>query len=283
MAAVRERLMRPTSPGEAAAARAADPNATVIAGGTLVVADRGVSGVAPPAYILLSAIPSLRTIASDAEGTRVGAMVTLRDLQSAAPEPMLETALRSLASPQIRNRGTLGGNIADRRPHHTLLPCLIALDARITVAAPGGSAERSASSFASHGLGAEELVESVLIPAGSAFQRFTRVAPRNGPGYAIASLALSIDTASRSVRSGLGAVGPTPLAGTAADDFLAGAIDWPAGTAPAGAAEEFGRLLGDACDPVTDDRATAAYRRHAITVMGRRLVEDWSEGAAHGR
>ena len=283
MAAVLERLIRPTSPGEAAAARAADPHATVIAGGTLVVADRALGGAAPPAYILLSAIPSLRAIASDATGTRVGAMATLRDLHSAAPGPMLDTALRSLASPQIRNRGTVGGNIADRRPHHTLLPCLIALDARITVAAPGGSAERSAGAFASAGLGADELVESVLIPTGPGFQRFTRVAPRNGPGYAVASLALCIDAASRSVRSGLGAVGATPLAAAAADAFLAGAIDWPAGSVPAGAAEEFGRLLGEACDPVTDDRATAAYRRHAIEVMGRRLVEDWSEGAARGR
>jgi len=108
------------------------------------------------------------------------------------------------------------------------------------------------------------------------------VALRNGPGYAVASVAVAIDSSARTVRTGLGAVGTTALAAPAADEFLAGAIDWSAGTVPAGTAEDDGRLLGEASDPVTDTRSSAEYRTHAIRVMGRRLVEDWAEEVRNG-
>lgn len=212
----------------------------------------------------------------------VGAQTTLRDLHAASPGPLLDTALRSLATPQIRNHATVGGNMAERRPDHTLTPCLIALGATARIAGSSGSTDVSIVDFLSRGVRGDEVITAVLIPRVPGFQKYVRVARRNGPGYAVASVAISVDSTAKAVRVGLGAVGPTALGAAKADEFLVGAIDWSAGTVAPEAAEEFGRMLGEACDPVSDDRATREYRRHAITVMGRRLVEDWAEEAAHG-
>lgn len=212
----------------------------------------------------------------------VGAQTTLRDLHAASPGPLLDTALRSLATPQIRNHATVGGNMAERRPDHTLTPCLIALGATARIAGSSGSTDVSIVDFLSRGVRGDEVITAVLIPRVPGFQKYVRVARRNGPGYAVASVAISVDSTAKAVRVGLGAVGPTALGAAKADEFLVRAIDWSAGTVAPEAAEEFGRMLGEACDPVSDDRATREYRRHAITVMGRRLVEDWAEEAAHG-
>ena len=273
------RLIRPGSLAEATAARAERPDARIVGGGTLVVAERSLGLDDPPAYLLLSGVPELQGVSS--AGT-IGAHATLRALLDAALSPMLDVALRSLATPQIRNRATVGGNIAERRPAHTLAPCLLALGASVETASSDGTRSQPIGDFIAAGLPDDELIVSVTLPGGSGFQRYTRVAPRNGPGYAIASVAVSIDTTERSVRSGVGGVGPTALSCSAADAFLSGAIDWEARSAPADAAEEYGRLLAEASDPVSDDRASAAYRRHAVGVMGRRLVEAWAEEQGHG-
>lgn len=281
------RVVRPTSLEEAIAACTQRPDARIMGGGTLVVAERALGISTPPAYLLLSGIPELHGVtpggaAATGGPSRIGAQTTLRALLDAALSPMLDVALRSLATPQIRNRATVGGNIAERRPAHTLAPCLLALDASVGSAGPDGTRRRSIRDFVAEGLGEGEIIVDVALPARGGFQRFVRVAPRNGPGYAIASVAVSIDPTGRSVHSGIGGSGSTALPGTAADDFLAEAIDWASGAAPAGAAEEYGRLLAAACDPPTDDRASAGYRRHAIAVMGRRLIEAWNEEQQRG-
>ena len=276
------RLLRPASVAEAVALRTQYPDTRVIAGGTLAVAEQARRVNSAEGFLLLSGVGELQGIAVSDAGIRVGAQVTLRGLQEAAAAPMLDIALRSLASPQIRNRGTVGGNIAERRPDHTLSPCLIALGATIEIAGPSGSSELTMAEFISRGLAADELVTAVTIPGTAGFQRFTRIGMRNGPSYAVVSLAVHIDPVGRTVRSGMGAVGPTALPGAAADGFLADAIDWSSGAVPPGAAEEFGRLLVAGSAPMTDGRSTAEYRRHALGVMGRRIVEDWSGEAGHG-
>lgn len=276
------RVLRPRTVGEAVGLRSQAPEARLVGGGSLVVAERSRGVDSPAAYILLSGIPEIRGVQSGSAGLHVGAQTSLRDLHAATPGPMLDTALRSLATPQIRNHATVGGNIAERRPDHTLTPCLIALGATVRIEGSSGSTDVSIVDFLTRGVSSDELITAVVIPQVSGFQKYVRVARRNGPGYAVASVALAMDPTAQVVRTGLGAVGPTAVAAAKADAFLAGAVDWSAGTLAAGAAEEFGRMLGEACDPVTDDRATREYRRHAITVMGCRLVEDWAEEAAHG-
>lgn len=280
--ATSDRLLRPATVAAAVAFREGNPGARLVGGGTLVVAERSRGADTPGAYILLSGIDALRGVTPQEGATRVGASTTLQELHAADAAPILDTAIRSLATPQIRNHATVGGNIADRRPDHTLTPCLIALNANVEIAGSGGTVEVPIVEFLARGVGPSELITAVLIPPSSGFQKFVRVALRNGPGYAVASIAVAIDSSARTVRTGLGAVGSTALAARAADAFLAGAIDWSAGGVPAGTAEEYGRLLGEASDPVTDSRSSAEYRAHAIRVMGRRLVEDWTEGMSNG-
>lgn len=280
--ATSDRLLRPATVAAAVAFREGNPGARLMGGGTLVVAERSRGVETPDAFILLSGIEELRGVTSQAGATRVGASTTLQELHAAGVAPILDSALRSLATPQIRNQATVGGNIADRRPDHTLTPCLIALNATVEIAGQGGTVEVPIVDFLARGVGAAELITAVVIPADSGFQKFVRVALRNGPGYAVASVAVAIDSSARTVRTGLGAVGSTALAAPAADGFLAGAIDWSAGTVPPGTAEEYGRLLGEASDPVSDTRSSAEYRTHAIRVMGRRLVEDWAEEVRNG-
>ena len=280
--ATSDRLLRPATVAAAVAFREGNPGARLVGGGTLVVAERSRGAGTPDAYILLSGIEDLRGVTSQGGVTRVGASTTLQELHAADVAPILDIAIRSLASPQIRNHATVGGNIAERRPDHTLTPCLIALNATVEIAGTGGTVEVPIVDFLTRGVGASELITAVLIPQSSGFQKFVRVALRNGPGYAVASVALAIDSSARTVRTGLGAVGATALAAPGADAFLTGAIDWSAGTVAAGTAEEYGRLLGDASDPVTDNRSSAEYRAHAIRVMGRRLVEDWTEETRNG-
>ena len=276
------RVLRPRTVREAVGLRSQAPDARLVGGGSLVVAERSRGVVFAPAYILLSGVEEIRRVQNGSAGLHAGAQTRLRDLHAANPGPMLDTALRSLATPQIRNHATVGGNIAERRPDHTLTPCLIALGAAVQIEGSSGSTDVSSVDFLTRGVRGDELITAVVIPQVSGFQRFTRVAGRNGPGYAIASVAVSVDPASRSVRTGLGGVGATALPARAADDLLAGAIDWEAGTAPSGSAEEYGRLLAESAEPVSDDRATSAYRRHAVSVMGRRLIETWMEEQRHG-
>lgn len=277
-----DRLLRPASVAEAVALRTQHPDFRVVAGGTLVVAEQARRVGAAAGYLLLSGVAELQTIEVSDAGVLVGAHATLRALHETAAAPMLDIAIRSLASPQIRNRGTVGGNIADRRPDHTLSPCLLALGATVGIAGPSGARELAMADFIGRGLGADGIVTAVTIPRTPGFQRFTRIGMRNGPSYAVVSLAVSIDLATRTVRSGMGAVGPTALPGSAADAFLAAEIDWSSGAVAPGAAEEFGRLLVTGSAPVTDGRSTAEYRRHALAIMGRRIVEDWIQEAARG-
>ncbi|MFM9135351.1 MAG: FAD binding domain-containing protein [bacterium] len=280
-------MIRPGRLDEAVAARQEAPLARIVGGGTLVVAERSLGIADPPAYLLLSSVAGLDALDRDEQGWRIGSMVRLSDLaeRTGQPDgdPMLARALRSLATPQIRNQATVGGNIAEGRPAHTLGPCLVALGATVAVAGPAGTTEHPIARFLAAGAADDEVVVGVTVPSHAGFARYARVAPRNGPGYATASIAIAIDGAARSVRTGLGGVGRTTLSADVADAYLVSVIDWDAATVPGGTAEEYGRLLAQGCDPVTDERGSAEYRRHAVRVMGRRLVEDWAEEAQRGR
>jgi CO/xanthine dehydrogenase FAD-binding subunit len=84
---------------------------------------------------------------------------------------------------------------------------------------------------------------------------------------------LAVDRAGRSVRLGLGSVAPRPLRATAAEEFIAGQIDWDAMTAPPEAVARFGELAREAATPITDQRGTAEFRRHAVQVVATRALQ----------
>ena len=209
---------------------------------------------------------------------RLGAGVTYRMMETELREflPALASAARTVGSPQIRNAGTLGGNLATASPAGDTLPLLIALDADVQLVGPRGERTVPLRDFitgvkqTSRRPG--EIIRGVEVDRTNGPQEFCKVGTRNAMVISISSLALVLDTQTRTVRCGLGAVSPVPLRATEAERFAAEAIDWSALHADDDAIRRFGDLAADACAPITDHRSTAEYRRHSIAVMARRAL-----------
>ena len=119
----------------------------------------------------------------------------------------------------------------------------------------------------------DEILIGVDIPAARGFQDYTMVGPRNAQFYVTASAALVVDEPSRSVRLGLGNAAPKATRASRAEAFANGAIDWNKRSVPRAVAAEFGKLAAADCDPPSDVTCGADYRRHAVKVMARRLIE----------
>jgi CO/xanthine dehydrogenase FAD-binding subunit len=212
---------------------------------------------------------------------RLGATVTYTDLLQpplAGLLPALAQAARTVGSPQIRNAGTIGGNLATASPAGDTLPVLAALEAVVEVAGPGGRREVSMATFVTGvkrtALAPGELIVAVRVPVLRGHQEFRKVGVRNAMVISVASLALALDHDTRTVRCALGSVGPGPLRAPAAEAWLAGAIDWdqPAGSLRPGDLAHFGSLVAEAARPIDDHRGTAAYRRHAVGVLAARAA-----------
>ncbi|HEY6593305.1 MAG TPA: xanthine dehydrogenase family protein subunit M, partial [Asanoa sp.] len=116
-------------------------------------------------------------------------------------------------------------------------------------------------------------IREVRVPRLDGPQQFLKVGTRNAMVISIVVCGLAVDRAGRSVRLGLGAVAPRPLRATAAEAFIAGAIDWDAMTAPPDAVARFGELARDAATPISDQRGTAEFRRHAVGVVATRALK----------
>lgn len=265
---------------DALAALAAEPGYELLAGGTdlMVGINFGVSR--PAGLIAIDRLSELRGIERNGK-VRVGSGVTYtRLLAEDCGSPALREASRTVGSPQIRNAGTIGGNIATSSPAGDALPVLAALEAKITVRSTAG--ERSVP-FADWMTGpkrnvrapAEIVICAEWEEAGPA-QTFMKVGTRNAMVIAVASLALVVDRARRRVGCALGSCGPTILRASEAEAFAGGVLGeagWERGAAPSDAAcAEFGRLVAEAARPIDDVRGTAAYRRHVLAVMGARAL-----------
>lgn len=271
----------PTSIDEAVAALAARPTALVLAGGTdtMVEINAGVREVS--SVIALRNVAELRAWRREGDDVVLGAGLTYTDLledELAALVPALAQAARTVGSPQIRNAGTIGGNIATASPAGDTLPVLAALDATVHVAAATGPHALPLSEFIlgpkRNALQPGELVVAVRVPVARGPQQYRKVGVRNAMVIAVASVALVIDTDRRTVACALGSVGPVPLRAPGAERWVGDRINWNdlALPDPTGDARRFGELVGDAAQPIDDHRGTAAYRRHAIAVLAERSL-----------
>jgi CO/xanthine dehydrogenase FAD-binding subunit len=195
--------------------------------------------------------------------------------------PGLAMAARTVGSPQIRNRGTVGGNLGAASPAGDCHPPLLACGATIEVASVRGTRTVPAARFFTgvkqNVLAPDELIAAVLIPPATGPQQFSKIGTRNAMVIAVASFCVSLDPRAKTVGTGIGSAAPTPRRATDAERFLAGVL------AEAGLWEsradlgdsivrEFGERVKDAADPVDDVRGTAAYRRHGLAVMARRTL-----------
>ena len=274
-------FIQATTLDEALKARALRPEAQFVAGGTTTIPDQNLGRVQPEGYISLRRIPDLKRIEATAEGLFLGAGCTMADLLTNAlleDQPMIRLAARTTGTRQLRSRSTVGGNLFTTRTDRTLPPCLLALEAVAHLVSASGESKRDLSE-ALRERGAEpEILVGVTVPRAGGFQDFTRVAPRNGAGNATASVALCVDPGRKAVRLGLGGAGPVAMRALEAERFAEGAIDWDDGSLDETAAVEFGEIAAEHCDPPDDAIGSAVYRRHAIKVMARRIIERaWME------
>ena len=275
-------FLRPSTLEEALAAKSAHPDAVPIMGGTDVMVELNFDKHRPEALIDLTRVPELARWEPDGDGVRLGAGVPYTRIISEVGEraPALAQASRSVASPQIRNRGTVGGNLGGASPAGESHPVLLATDAVIELASVRGTRRVPAREFY---LGLrrtarqdDELITAVLLPRPAGPQHFSKIGTRNAMVIAVANFSLALDTAKRTVGTGLGSVAPTPIRAEEAEEFLAGEFDWDGGAVlDEAVVRRFGELVSSVARPIDDQRGSADYRRHAVGVMARRALS-WS-------
>jgi CO/xanthine dehydrogenase FAD-binding subunit len=183
-----------------------------------------------------------------------------------------------MPSPQIRNRGTVGGNLGTASPAGDALPPLLAADALVELASVSGSRRVPIREFFTgpkrNAMRKDELIAAFLVEPAAGPQQFSKVGTRNAMVIAVCSFALSLDPPRRRVGTGIGSAGPTPLRAVDAEDFIQGALDWDRGLSVSESAlERFGQLVAAAARPIDDIRGTAAYRRRALAVLARRSLK----------
>jgi CO/xanthine dehydrogenase FAD-binding subunit len=269
----------PVSLDEAVDLLVANPGARLLTGGTDTMVEVNFNRLKPTTVIGLRKIAALREFSISSEFIEIGAGVPYARMESgplAEALPALAAAARTVGSPQIRAAGTLGGNLGTCSPAGDGLPVLAALDASINLRSPKG---RRIVPFADFMVGvkrnarsADEIIESVTIVPTSGFQDYAKVGVRNAMVISVASVCFVHDRKSSSVRVALGAVGPTIIRPRDAEAWLAQRVD-ASGVLPAddAIATEFASRVAAEARPIDDHRSTAAYRRHAIETLTRRL------------
>jgi CO/xanthine dehydrogenase FAD-binding subunit len=274
-------FIQPGSLADAVAAKAAYPGAVPVAGGTDVMVEINFDLRRPEALLDLNRVPELASWSAGDEMVRLGAGVTYARViaELGALLPGLAMAARTVGSPQIRNRGTVGGNLGAASPAGDCHPVLLAAGAAVEATSGRGARLIPTAEFflgpKRNALADDELITAVLVPAARGPQQFAKIGTRNA--MVIAVCAFALDLRPPGIGTGIGSAGPTPLRATAAEEFLAGALGelglWEsAGALPEEVRRRFGELVAEAARPIDDVRGTAAYRRHALAVLARRTL-----------
>ena len=276
-------FLQPRSLAEAIEAKAEHPAAVPIAGGTDVMVEINFDARRPETLLDLNRVSELGAWQRSNGQVRLGAGVTYTRVITELGDllPGLALAARTVGSPQIRNRGTVGGNLGAASPAGDCHPVLLAAGAAVEATSVRGVRLIPAAGFFTgpkrNALAADELITAVLIPVAPGPQQFAKIGTRNAMVIAVCAFALELRPPAATVGTGIGSAGPTPLRAEAAEEFLAGALAgadlWEsAGPIPDQVARRFGELVADAARPIDDVRGTAAYRRHALSVLARRTL-----------
>src|ERR671932_2608941 len=208
-------ILRPDTLDEALQMKAATPHARPIAGGTDLMVELNFDRTRPEAIIDLARVPELREPGRSNGTLRVGAGVSYTRLIAELGDelPGLAIASRTVGSPQIRNRGTVGGNLGTSSPAGDGLPPLFAADAVVEVASTSGTRRVPVAEFVTgpkrNALADDELITAFEIPVAGGPQQFAKIGTRNAMVIAVCSFAL--DLGDRRVGTCIGSAGPTPL------------------------------------------------------------------------
>jgi CO/xanthine dehydrogenase FAD-binding subunit len=282
-------ILAPDTWEQALAMKAAQPEAVPIAGGTDLMVALNFDRARPQAILDLTRVAELRDWEADDGRLRIGAGVTYTRLIDELGErlPGLAMASRTVGSPQIRNRGTVGGNLGTASPAGDGLPPLYVSDAEVELASATGTRRLPVAAFVTgpkrQAAREDELIAAFHLPTATGPQQFAKIGTRNAMVIAVCSLALAIWPERRAVRACIGSAGPTPIRAGEAEAFIAGVLDdeglWEGrGPLAPSALKRFGELVAAAAAPIDDVRGSAAYRRHALGVLARRtLTWAWEE------
>ena len=253
---------------------------TLLAGGTDLLVDINFGRKRPERVLAIHRVHELDHVEINGH-VRLGAAVTYtRMLQEDPGSIALREAARTVGSPQIRNAGTLGGNLGTSSPAGDTLPVLAALDATVVLRSTSGERRVPFTEFMTgpkkNVRRSDELIVTAEWDDAGPSQTFMKVGTRNAMVIAVAGLALVVDRERKCVGIGLGSCGPTILRAPEAERFATGLFDergWEHALELTDAqCAEFGRLVASAARPIDDVRGTAAYRRHVLGVMAGRAL-----------
>ena len=244
--------------------KAERPDALPIQGGTDVMVELNFDRARPDAIMNLNEVEELRGWSRENGTLRLNAGLTYTEVrQSELAEllPALAEASRTVGSPQIQNRGTIGGNLGTASPAGDALPPLLVEGAEVELASVRGTRRMPLEEFLvgpkRNALTEDELIAAVHVPASPNRETFMKIGPRNAMVIAVCSLALAVDRERGELRAAYGSAGPVPALVTA----------------PLHAGESFPERVADAAKPIDDVRGSADYRRYALRVLTARALE----------
>jgi CO/xanthine dehydrogenase FAD-binding subunit len=257
-------VLSPRSLDEALRLKAERPDAVPVEGGTDILVELNFDRRRPEALLNLNEVPELKGWSRENGSLRLAAGLTYAELERpplAGLLPALAEAARTVGSPQIRNRGTIGGNLGTASPAGDALPPLLIELADVELASVRGTRTLPLRDFLvgpkRNALEPDELIAAVLVRPSGGRQTFMKVGPRNAMVIAVCSLAVVADVEAGEVRASNGSSGPVP-----------GLV-----VCPLDEASSLPERVQAAAAPIDDVRGTAAYRRHALGVLARRAVE----------
>jgi CO/xanthine dehydrogenase FAD-binding subunit len=277
-------VLMPRGLEEALELKAARPEAVPIAGGTDLMVDLNFDRSRPEVMIDVSRLPELNTWRREDGNLFLGAGLTYTRALHELPEMRaLAQASRSVGSPQIRNRGTIGGNLGTASPAGDAVPVLVAHDGEVVLVAAGDRTRSMPwNEFflgpKRNAIAPDELILGARWRVARGPQTFSKVGTRNAMVIAVANLCMVMDEEARTIRVALGSVGPTVLRAPDAEAFVAeslsraGGWDDPSAPLTPGDLDGFAERVSAAAAPIDDVRGTAAYRRHACRVLARRAL-----------
>jgi CO/xanthine dehydrogenase FAD-binding subunit len=235
-----------------------------IQGGTDVMVELNFGRTRPDALLNLNEVEELRGWRQEDGGVRIGSGVTYAEAMRgrlAELFPALAEASRTVGSPQIRNRGTIGGNLGTSSPAGDALPPLLVDGAEVELVREGETRLVPLAEFLvgpkRNVLREDELIAAVRVRPSGTRQTFMKVGPRNAMVISVCSLAVAVDREQGEIRAAYGSAGP-----------VVGLV-----RCPLDEADSFPERVAEAASPIDDVRGTAAYRRHALKVLAARGLE----------
>jgi CO/xanthine dehydrogenase FAD-binding subunit len=215
----------------------------------------------PEQMLNLNEVAELRGFSRENGSLRLGSGLTYSEIEHGELRdvlPALAEASRTVGSPQIRNRGTIGGNLGTASPAGDAIPPLLVERAEVECASVRGVRRVALADFVTgvkrNALEPDELITAVHLTPSHAPQTFMKIGPRNAMVIAVVSLAVS---AGDELRAAFGSASPRPVVVTA----------------PRGEAASLPDRVADAASPIDDVRGTERYRRHALRVLTQRALE----------